>query len=424
MTVVVSGGSILGLRQAPTVDASWRFMPQLAPYRSTPDLLGDYAAIYATQPNVQTCVSFRARNFAHVGLHAFRRESETNRERLDGSHELSQVIAMPNPYMSRYRYFEALESDLQVFGNHYSVKMRGESGRLELWRVPPQSIRVADGGSWMYPEAYTLGDGKEAKDIPASSVFHVHTYNAKDQRYGISPLEALRRILNEEEQAGRYRENFWKNAARIEGVLTHPQRLSTEAKDYLTASWQALNSGEAASGRTAILEEGMKFETTSFNARDSQYIEARKLAREEVAAALHIPPPMVGVLDHATFSNIREQHRMLYQDCLGPEFALVEDEFMRSVVPDVEDTEGVYVEFNIREKLQGSFEEESEALMRATGAPYMLRSEARGRMNLPDVPGMEQPIVPLNVLNGGQAAPQDSAPKASTNGHTAIGANT
>lgn len=394
-------------------------MPQIAPYRSTVDLLGDYAAIYATQPNVQTCVSFRARNFAHVGLHAFRRVSDTDRDRLDFNHELAQVIAKPSPYISRYRYFEALESDLQVFGNHYSLKIKSsQTGRLELWRVPPQSIRVADGGSWLHPEAYVLGTGKAAKDVPASSVFHVHNYNAKDPRYGLSPLEALRRILNEEEQAGRYRENFWKNAARIEGVLTHPQTLTPTAKDYLKASWEALNTGEAASGRTAILEEGMKFETTSFNARDSQYIEARKLAREEVAAALHIPPPMVGVLDHATFSNIREQHRMLYQDCLGPQFALVEDEFMRSVVPDVPDTDNVYIEFNIHEKLQGSFEEESEALMRATGAPYMLRSEARARRNLPHVDGMDEPIVPLNVLQGGQAAPQDSAPKALTNGHS------
>src|SRR5690554_6984432 len=52
--------------------------------------------------------------------------------------------------------------------------------------------------------------------------------------------------------------------------------------------------------------------------RSSDLIEARKLTREEVAAAYYIPPPLVGILDHATFSNIREQHKQLYQDTLGP----------------------------------------------------------------------------------------------------------
>ena len=67
-----------------------------------------------------------------------------------------------------------------------------------------------------------------------------------------------------------------------------------------------------------------------------------------------------------------------------------------------------YVEFNIAEKLQGNFEEQATALQTATGAPWMLRSEARARMNLPAVHGLDEPITPLNVLVGGQASPTDS----------------
>jgi hypothetical protein len=42
----------------------------------------DYATIYRMQPNVRTCVDFLGRNLAQLGLHVFKRISDTDRERL------------------------------------------------------------------------------------------------------------------------------------------------------------------------------------------------------------------------------------------------------------------------------------------------------------------------------------------------------
>ena len=46
----------------------------------------------------------------------------------------------------------------------------------------------------------------------------------------------------------------------------------------------------------------------------------------------------------------------------------------------------------------------------AVGGPYMTRNEARALNNLPSVAGGDDLIVPLNVLTGGLASPQDTAP--------------
>jgi phage portal protein BeeE len=54
------------------------------------------------------------------------------------------------------------------------------------------------------------------------------------------------------------------------------------------------------------------------SAVDGELIELRKLNREEACAVYDMPPPMVQILDRATFSNIDEQHQMLYVDTLGP----------------------------------------------------------------------------------------------------------
>src|SRR5690554_2197333 len=91
----------------------------------------DYATLYRTQPNVRTCVDFLARNIAQLGLHVFRRVSDTDRERLR-DHGLAQLLNQPLPpefKMTRYRLIESLVSDLGIYFNAYWLKIR-QDGRL------------------------------------------------------------------------------------------------------------------------------------------------------------------------------------------------------------------------------------------------------------------------------------------------------
>src|SRR5690606_21056788 len=159
-----------------------------------------------------------------------------------------------------------------------------------------------------------------------------------------------------------------------------------------------------------ILEDGMTYKEAGLDPRAAQYIEARKLTREEVASAYFIPPPLVGILDHATFSNIREQHKQLYQDTLGPWLTMVDEALETQLVSERPGGEDIYLEFSLQEKRRGSFEEQAAAASTAAGAPWMTVNEIRARNNLPSVEGGDELVTPLNVTVGGQASPRDSAP--------------
>lgn len=375
----------------------------------------DYATIYKTQPNVRTVVEFLARNIAQLGIHTFRRASDTDRVRLV-DHAFAQTLRRPNPWTTRYRLIEALISDMGIYNRAYWLKVKLPEQPLALLRTPPHL--VSERGNYLMPKSYRidLGDGKFLEPT-RDQIVHFRGYNPDNNVTTVSPLETLRRILAEEAAAGGYREKFWHNAARMGGVIERPAdapEWSDTARSRFIQEFQAMYSGEANSGATAILEDGMHWQPGSFSAEQSQYLEGRKLTREEVARAYHIPLPMVGILDHATFSNIEAQHKHLYQDCLGPWLKMVEEEIELQLLPEFEDRDGVYVEFNIQEKLAGSFEDQARTLQAAVGAPYMTRAEARARLNLPrlDDPTADELVTPLNVLVGGQASPQDSAPPA------------
>ncbi|OGC95336.1 MAG: phage portal protein [candidate division Zixibacteria bacterium RBG_16_53_22] len=374
----------------------------------------DYATIYRTQPNVRTCVDFLARNVAQLGLHWYRRVSDTDRERLT-EFAGAKLIAQPLPptmKVTTYRLFEALMSDLGIYFNAYWLKMRQESTLSGLLRIPP--IYVTPKGS-LVPKVYELNLGGRPIEIQPNDIVHIHGYNPENPISGLSPMETLRRVLAEEWEAGQNREYFWQNAARKEGVIERPREApewSDTARERFIADFQEAHGGGVNSGKVIVLEEGMEWKDISFNARESEYIAGRKLTREECARSYHIPLPMVGILEHATLTNIREQHQNLYQDSLGPWLKMIEQDIELQILPELEDNKDVYPEFNLQEKLKGDFEEQVKTLQSAIGRPWMTANEGRARMNLPrmDQEDADQLVTPLNVIVGGQASPRDSAP--------------
>jgi len=403
-TVIQSLGSLADYSPAWTASASYGSLRMYDQYNYA------YATLYRTQPNVRTCVDFLARNIAQLGLHVFRRVSETDRQRLR-EHGLARTIAQPNPYTTTYRLIESLVADFGIYHNAYWLKLAAPGGGVALLRVPPEMVEIKGG---LGPTLYTINLGAKIIKVQPEGMVHFRGYNPESSIQGLSPLETLRRVLAEEFASGDYREYFWRNAARMSLIIERPAEApewSDAARARFTAEFEAMYAGGSNSGKTVVLEEGMTAKPTTFDAQQSEYLGGRKLTREEVARSYHIPLTMVGILDHATFTNIKDQHKQLYVDCLGPINAMIEQEIELQLLPEFGDTEGVYVEFNIAEKLQGSFEEQAQSFSTMVGRPIMTADEARARINLPSRGGdADELATPLNVLIGGQANPRDAAP--------------
>ncbi len=369
----------------------------------------EYTEIWRTQPQVRTVVSFLARNIAQVGIHVFRRVSDTDRQRLT-DHPLTRILDAPMPGMTQYRLLERLVSDIALYDEAYWIK-RKENGRLRLLPVPPSLISPV-GGSWAQADHFEAAGGMR---FELDEVVYFHGYRPDDLRFGASSLDSLRSLLLEDRESSRQRAQMWRSGARMTGVLTRPAEAgdwSPEAKARFREMWRTFTQGGGAEGGTPILEDGMGYTQVSMNPQQTQYIESRKLTREEVAAAFHIPPPLVGILDHATYSNITQQHEILYQDTLGPWFETITQDIAAQLLPDLPDSKDVYCEFNISAKLAGDFESQASAASTATGGPWMTRNEIRARNNLPWIEGGDDLITPLNVTAGGLASPTDTAPKA------------
>lgn len=401
MPFVLSGGQLATVGSPPP---SWSTP---AGVRVSDQVALEYSAIWRTQPQVRTVTAFLARNIAQIGLHAYRRVSDTDRERLT-DHPLGRLLAAPTPTTTQYRFLNSLVLDLTIFDVFVAVKIRPDGVSRAVQRVDPRRVTPV-GTDPFAPEAFEIRGPRSKRVIPADQVVHLHGYNPDDARCGSPPMEALRGLLSEGYAAETWRAQLWRNQARAAGYLRRPLEAppwSEEAKRRFRDHWHAQYVGDGPeAGGTPILEDGMEWLSAAMKPVEAQYLEVRKLTREEVASAYHVPLPMVGILDHATYSNVREQHKQLYQDCLGPWLQMIQQDLTLQLVPDFRDSTSIYVEFNIHEKLRGNFEEQAAHLSTAAGGPYMTRNEARARLNLPHLDDADELIVPLNVTEGGQPAP-------------------
>lgn len=363
-----------------------------------------YGLIYRRQPAVRTVVDFLAKNIAQLNPKVYLRTSGSDREEID-MHGLAVLLRRPNPDTTRFRLLRDLVSDIAVHDRAYLQKDQVPFPKA-IVRVPASRIRrTEEDGKVVYRQP----DGKL---IPRERLVVFSGY-APDGDWrdedGVSPMETLRRVLAEESSSQLHRQNMWQNAARQAGVIERPVDAppwDDPGRQRFRTDWTNTTTGAGNAGRTAVLEEGMHWNPSSFSPKDTEYIEGRRLTFEEVCRAYNMSPQLFA--GDSANANIEAFHRHLYQDTLGPWLRMLQDELELQLLPDFRDpsTLRIYVEFNLGEKLKGSFEEQARTLVTAVGVPYIAVNEGRALLNLPriDDGAFDTPIQPLNVMYGGQPA--------------------
>ncbi len=361
------------------------------------------AEVYRCQPAVRICVGFLAQQMGHLKLKTYRRTEEAPEYLRD--HPLATLLDRPNDRKTGFDLIHDTVADIAIYDTAYWLKQfsgdpRDPGRKLFLFRIPPAYVYPYGGSIFSGPEEYrvNVGNGNGPANFSPARIVDFSGYSAIDTRYGSSPLEALRSVLNEEVAASAHRENYFKNSARREGVIERPLEapvLDDEGLKRLQLSWEGRYSGARNAGRTAVLEEGSKWVADSWSPRDSEFIAGREFSIDTVATVYNIPLAVLSRKQTATFASMKEFHKMLYVDTLGPWSARIEATVEHQLVPDFND-DGLFVEFNIEEKLQGDFESAADALRSHVQVPDMSVNQAR---KLSNESPFGDPEDPENVFN-------------------------
>lgn len=369
--------------------------------------------LYETQPALRSVISFLADNVAGLPLKCYTRESDTDRPR-DTESRLALVLSSPNGWQTEHELIRATVSEYLLHDEAFwlSIPSDNEAGWL-LASIPSEWVetRTRDG---LTVDSYTIRNPVSSASIQVrpEDVVRFSGWSPHGSADTCTRIDALKEILSEQISAWNFRNATWRNGGRVQQWISRPldAEWSEDARKRFAESWKNRFAGDHGTdtGGTPLLEDGMRLETTQFNAREAQWAEATKLSREDVCAVYHVNPSLIYHTDAQTYASAKDNARALYADTLAPILDMLQQRINASLVPQLGLDGSHYCEFDLDAKLRGSFEEQAQVMQSSVGAPWITRNEARARLNLPAIEGGDELVTPLNVLIGGQASPTDS----------------
>ncbi|MDO4791847.1 MAG: phage portal protein [Buchananella hordeovulneris] len=362
--------------------------------------------VWRAQPAIRTVVEYIARTIATIPLHVYRREPDGGRTRVRTG-PVADALAVPSPLPGQgaYRFWFRLLVDLLIY-DRWLVAVLQDGPRPELVRIPPRRFHLKSDALDRITGIELLGRLGKSREVDPSHYLLDVGY-AQNSGAGTSPIATLAGVLREAQQAEEYRARAFTQGAHHTGVIEREEKWETVAdRNRFLEGLRAFTAQAERAGGVMLLDDGMKWKDRSADLAMLTDASARALTTIEVANAFHVPPELIG-LREGNYSNVESLRQALYRDNLAAEISSLEGAFSR-LVEILQPGEGLYIEAAVEAKLRGAFEQQARYLQAAVGGPWLSRNEARARMNLPAIDGADELIVPLNVVEGGQASPLDA----------------
>lgn len=358
--------------------------------------------VWESQPSVRKVVSFMASTVAALPWRVYRAE-DGGRERLYDS-PAETLVRRPTRFTSSADLVTGLALDWLLYGSACAVLVDEE-----IVRVPAPLLMLSTDVFGRVNDVATVAGGETVSlsDLPVALM---HGWDP-DGSGAVAPVRTLRALLAELSEAEGWRRRMWTDVPRVSAQVTRPKdapRWSDEKRERFLQAMADFKSSTSG-GSIPVMEDGMKLESAPQVQPDlSSASSVRTLTDIEVAGYFGVPPELLGMRE-ANYGGYAALRRDLYTRVLGPLIGRIEDALNAEIVPALAggDT-AVYGMLDRTEAQDGTLLERVQALQSATGGPVMTRAEARERLDLPYLEGTEELIVPLNVIQGGQASPTDS----------------
>ena len=360
-----------------------------------------YERIYREQLWVFVCVNKLARSLASLPLKVYEGESDGDHTYVPKSAP-AKLLRRPYPYARTFSLIENAIGNLGIYGNATFVKFRGGNGNTpaELWPMPWRNVQVVKGYTRPIDAYIYWGPNGLRKVFSPDDVVHFSWFNPNPiEPWGISPLEPLATTLSLENAGQRYAMSSYGNAARPASFIQSARNLTKQQRAELRDEINQSYGGPENAFKVALLDNGLEWKPLGYTIREAQLVESRKISREEVCAAYDIPPPMVGILDNATFSNIDKQHWMLYMDTFAPWCDMIEDVLMAQLVDGEPAWDGYFIKMDLDAKLRGNYEDRSQSHVRMLQSGAATPNEIRKIEDRPPIsdPAADAIYVPANL---------------------------
>ena len=296
-------------------------------------------------------------------------------------HPILTLLSRPNPTDVAATFFEAVYSELMLFGNAYVEAGLVDGAPRELYPLRSDRMAVVPGpNGWPAAYEYTVAGEKARYEMGVEGVrpiLQLKLFHPLDDHYGFSPLGAAQVPLDVHNAASGWTKALLDNSARPSGALVYagPQgsTLSDEQFDRLKAELEESFSGPRNAGRPLLLEGGLDWKALSLSPKDMDFMQAKDGAARDIALAFGVPPLMLGIPGDNTFSNYQEANRAFWRQTVIPLVARTQASFAAWLRPAFGD---VRIDYDL-DRVDALVEERAAEWTRLDTATFLTIDEKR-----------------------------------------------
>ena len=299
------------------------------------------------------------------------------------------LLRSPSPYMSAFEFRRAMTMQVLLWGNAFAAINRSRGGELlELILLEPDSVSLDTQGTPFY-RTRLYGD------LPLDQVFHLKAPNTNGL-WGDSPINLCRVSLQLMAAQEDFALKAYSNAGNPKIALVHPGPLSIEARQRIAADYEAKHSGTANAGRPVVLAEGMRVERISSTLDDAGLQQARQYSVNDVSRIYGVPVSYLSESGGPSYGTLEWLSRMYVDACLRAWL-----ECWNAAIRERLATPFDSVSFDTDALVKPGMAETMAALRTGVEAGFITRNEARAQLDLEPLPGLDDPIIALNMGTGG-----------------------
>lgn len=360
------------------------------------------SSITATRlSTVYICGKILAETLGQVPCILYRRLARGKQRATD--HPLYALIHdAPNEWQTAFEWKAMLEWHLAFRGNAYCeiVVSRG-TGRVEqLIPLHPDRCRVERGPSGL-PRLRVRDDINGVERVLVHGEYLHLKGLTTDGLIGFNPIEAQRESLGEALSAQSYSTRTLDNDARPGGIIEWEGHFKTDddARKFRN-SWQEAQAG-VNRGKTAVLQQGMSYKDIGLKPADLQFMELRKMKQTEICGMFRIPPHMAGLLERSTNNNIEHQGIEFTTRTMMPWFVNWEQTLSMALI-DRENDPDLFFQFLAEALMRGDANARKEIYNEGIQDGWLTRNEVREAEDRNPLPGLDEPLEPMNMRRAGQ----------------------
>jgi len=364
----------------------------------SPEEYGEYAA---TSNDIYSVITARARMLSRLRLQFFHGNGSDKLE--DTTHPAVQQYRKVNPFWTAPRLARMDELCMGLWGQTaWALEpsaRRGQPG--EIWWLKPSRLKPVDHETeYIKRYAYHSVSGEIIFFEPEEIVWQRYP-NPIDEFSPLAPLAAARLAADTAQAMMQSNRQLFKNGMQIAGLIVPPADKVTFSQEQATDLERALEkrlTGSDKAHRWAVLRYEAQFKQLAITPKDAEFVAGMGLSFRQVCRVYGMPAALLGEMEGATLSNVRDLERSAWDNTLTSDAEFRAAEIEEQYLPRFKGGAPDHCAYDftkvsaLQESATESWTREAQAIDRGA----ITINEWRKGKGMASVPWGDRPYMPVN----------------------------